>query len=179
MVGIIQPGFFCFFLEWYTPTTTFVLSFIYSFLFCFLHFVFDIHIICCCFFSKAWLCERFSILNRYKLLFLEHVWFYFNFFMFLCHHQLWFSYHYYYYDYFHGSCSYYYFCHCHWYYYFFYIVIVSMLLTFIVLAFIILFYPCIYRICLNFKQMTWPNILQSWQQKHWDCIWRSSFEVRL
>ena len=54
---------------------------------------------------------------------------------------------------------------------------------------------CIYRTFLNFKHMTWPNIVQSWQQRLWDCIsvfdgnfehclislffWRSSFEVTL
>ena len=160
------------FFSWEIHTCNYFCFIIYLFIFilfltlCFWH----SHYLLFFFLSKTWLCEHFSILNRYKLLFLEHVWFYFNFFMFLCYHELWFSYHHYYYDYFHGSCSYYYFCHCHWYYYFFYIIIVSVLLTFIVLAFIILFYPCIYRICLNFKQMTSPNIAQSWQQKHWDCI---------
>ena len=39
----------------------------------------------------------------------------------------------------------------------------SMLLTFIFLVFTILFYLCMYRIFLYFKQMTWPNIVQSWQ----------------
>ena len=39
----------------------------------------------------------------------------------------------------------------------------SLLLTFIFLDFTIMFYFCIYRIILNFKQMTWPNIVQSWQ----------------
>ena len=39
----------------------------------------------------------------------------------------------------------------------------SMLLTFIFQVFTILFYLCIYGIVLHFKQMTWPNIVQSWQ----------------
>ena len=39
----------------------------------------------------------------------------------------------------------------------------SMILTFIYLVFTILFYLCIYRIFLKFKQMTWPAIVQSWQ----------------
>ena len=71
----------------------------------------------------------------------------------------------------------------------------SMLLTFIFLVFTILFYLCIYQIFLNFKQMTWPNIVQSWRYRHRDCIsvfdgnfehyllnlffWRSSFEVTM
>ena len=71
----------------------------------------------------------------------------------------------------------------------------SMLLIFIFLVFTILFYLCVYRIFLNLKQMTWPNIVQNWQERHWYCnrvfnrnfehcllnlfFWRSSFEVIL
>ena len=92
------------------------------------------------------------------------------------------------------------FCsHSHHYCYCFVIVIIissfSMLLTFIFLVFTILFYLCIYQIFLNFKQMMWPNFVQSWQSRHWDCIsvfdgnfehcllnsffWWFSFEVTL
>ena len=28
----------------------------------------------------------------------------------------------------------------------------------------------IYRIFLSFKHIKWPNNVQSWQQRHWDCI---------
>ena len=39
-----------------------------------------------------------------------------------------------------------------------------MLLTFIILVFYhSALYFCIYRILFNFKHMTWPNNLQSWQ----------------
>ena len=71
----------------------------------------------------------------------------------------------------------------------------SMVLPFIFLVFTFLFYLCIYQMLLKFKQMMWPKIVQSWQQRHWDCIsvfdgnfehcmlnlffWRSSFEVTL
>ena len=50
----------------------------------------------------------------------------------------------------------------------------SMLLTFIFLVFTILFYLCIYRIFLNFKQMTWPKHCSKLALKVlrlYQCLW--------
>ena len=43
------------------------------------------------------------------------------------------------------------------------VIIISSFSMLLPLFFTIVFYLCIYRIFLNFKQMTWPNIVKSWQ----------------
>ena len=42
-------------------------------------------------------------------------------------------------------------------------IIISSFSMLLPLFFTIVFYLCIYQIFLNFKQMTWPNIVKSWQ----------------
>ena len=104
------------------------------FLFFFLYFVFNIYMTCFLRSNKTWLSERFSLLSRHELLFLEHFVFYFNVFYMITNFDS--QYQHYCYDYCHYYCCY----------YFFVIVIAiiissfSMLLTFIILVFIILIY---------------------------------------
>ena len=90
----------------------------------------------------------FSLLSRHELVLLEHLLFSFNIFMFLYDYH----YHHYCYDIFHYYC--------------FYFIFLSLFLLLLFLhtsstSFCI--YLCINRIFLNFKHMTWPNIVQSWQ----------------
>ena len=105
--------------------------------------------------NKRWLSERFSLLSRYELLLLEHILFCFNIFIFLYNYQF--------------------YSHLIIIVKIIFVIIVfiivittiissfSMVLASILLVFTILFYLCIYQMFLDFKQMTWPYIVQSWQ----------------
>ena len=124
------------------PTTTLsYYLFIIIISFCFLYLLFDIYIMWFLRSNKRWLSERFSLLSRYELLLLEHFLFCFNVFIFLYDYQFLFSF---------SSFSH-------------HISSFWMLLTLIFLFCTILFYLCIYPMFFTFKQMTWPNIVQSWQ----------------
>ena len=119
------------------------------FLFCFLYLVFDTYIMWFLHSNKRWLSERFSLLSRYELFFIEHFLFCLNVFVFI------------------------------WLPIFVLILIILIMIIFVIIVFVIvitiiissfsmlvislvftiLFYLCIYRIFLNFKQMTCDRIL--------------------
>ena len=148
--------------------------------------------------NKTCFFERFSFLIRYELLLLEYFLFYFSVFIILHDYQLKFS-------------VLLLLLLLLWLFSLLLLLLLLLLLTLLLSLFflhfqcfyyhyynlflIILFHLCKYRIFPNSERMRWPNIVQSWQQRHWDCIsvfdgsfeecifilffWRTFFEVTL
>ena len=86
----------------------FIICFLFFLILCFLNFVFGIYIVWFLCSNKTWLSQRFSLLNRYELVLLEHFLFCFHVFRFLSNYQFNSHYHHYDYDRFHYYCCCYY-----------------------------------------------------------------------
>ena len=145
-----------FFLERYAPTTTFFYYYFYYFVSYSLFLIFTVSDFCVsikhgflnvfpfsadmnCFYLNTF-CSILTILYFYTITNFDG------------------EYRHYYWNYFHCCCFYYYFCHCHCYYYFF--IFEAFNLYCFSFQHSILYF-CRYRIFLNFKHMTWWNLLKS------------------
>ena len=123
----------------------------------------------------SWFSERFILLMRHELLFFEHFYSVLISSYFYAITNFDSHYHHYYY----GYCHYYYCCYCYYYrrYYHYYVFIFNAFEFYSSSFYHSVLHLCINRIFLNFKHMTWPKILQSWQQILHGCLWSELWTV--